>query len=161
VTSAPSRLLAALAVTVCATAWVGGLVLAPSLARHVDDPRGAALAAAVLYTAGTVVCHQVTTRSFHIEGVRMPVCARCAGLYAGAAAGMLLWWGTRRRQAARLWMTAPVAALALVAVPTALTWGAAMVGLWDPGNLTRAVAALPLGLVTGTLVTAAISGDLQ
>ena len=48
---------------------------------------GAALA---VYAAGHLVCHQRTERSFASCGYQWPVCGRCAGLYMGAAAGVLM-----------------------------------------------------------------------
>ena len=46
------------------------------------------LARCSCYAAGSIVCHQIPERSFHIAGVQLPVCARCTGLYAGALAGV-------------------------------------------------------------------------
>src|SRR5262249_27810059 len=39
----------------------------------------------VVYGVGAVVCHQRPDRSFHMWTVALPVCARCLGIYAGAA----------------------------------------------------------------------------
>jgi hypothetical protein len=39
----------------------------------------------VVYRIGSVVCHQRPERSFHLFAVQMPVCARCTGIYVGAA----------------------------------------------------------------------------
>src|SRR5438552_2016659 len=38
-----------------------------------------------VYAIGSLVCHQLPERSFHLESVPLPVCARCTGIYAGAA----------------------------------------------------------------------------
>src|SRR5688572_17408563 len=73
-----------------ATLWVGALVAAPSAAAQTTNPVATSLAAAV-YLAGSNVCHQRAERSFHLDGVRMPVCARCTGLYLGGALGVLAW----------------------------------------------------------------------
>src|SRR5262245_8646685 len=48
--------------------------------------------AAVMYGIGSLVCHQRPERSVHLFGVQMPVCARCLGIYAGAAAAAALLW---------------------------------------------------------------------
>ena len=153
-------LVPALLVTAVVIGWVAGLVIAPGLGAQPGHPATTVFAVTV-YTAGALVCHQAPERSFHLNGVRLPVCARCAGLYAGAAFGMLLWWGVRTRPATRRLADAALPMLALVAVPTAVTWASAMLGLWDPGNLTRAVAALPLGAAVGAVVTATVSGELR
>jgi hypothetical protein len=43
-----------------------------------------------VYGTGSVVCHQLPERSFHVWGAQMPVCARCAGIYLGAAIAALV-----------------------------------------------------------------------
>lgn len=145
--------------TLAGLLWAGLVWTAPALAAA-EAPAALAVAG-VTYTVGALVCHQQPERSFHLGGVRAPVCARCAGLYTGLALGLLAWWGSRRRVwgAARganaaLW-------LALAAAPTAVTWAAAFAGLWDPDNLTRALVAGPLGLVGGSLVAAVTAGELE
>jgi hypothetical protein len=37
------------------------------------------------YLVGNLLCHQRPERSFFLWGSQMPVCARCLGIYAGAA----------------------------------------------------------------------------
>src|SRR5207248_1619105 len=58
-----------IAVTAGTTLWVMGLFLMP----------------AALFPLGRHICHQRPTRSFFVHGQQMPVCARCTGLYVGAA----------------------------------------------------------------------------
>lgn len=38
---------------------------------------------------GYAVCHQIDARSFHLGDHRLPLCARCSGMYLGAAIGLL------------------------------------------------------------------------
>jgi uncharacterized membrane protein len=95
--------------------------------------------AAAVYAAGSNICHQRSERSFHIGGHKMPVCARCTGLYVSAAAAPL----TARR--ARL-------ILLVAALPTALTWGLEYAGVMPFSNAARALAALPLGFAAAWLV---------
>ena len=119
---------------------------------------------AFLYAAGGVICHQLSERSFFLDGRQLPVCARCTGLYVSGAAGFLAWsiW-----KAARGWRTfhvSPRAALVIVivaALPTALSYLTGVTGLWDGSNLTRAVLAVPLGLSAGAVVAAVATKDLR
>jgi hypothetical protein len=65
--------------------WALLLPLVPFVAsRPHATPIGAALLIAV-YAIGGVICHQLPERSYHLWTAQMPVCARCAGIYAGAA----------------------------------------------------------------------------
>ncbi|PWH18407.1 MAG: hypothetical protein DDG60_00510 [Anaerolineae bacterium] len=38
---------------------------------------------------GYAVCHQLDERSFHVDSHRLPLCARCSGMYLGAVLGIL------------------------------------------------------------------------
>jgi uncharacterized membrane protein len=131
------RARAVLALGACV--WVVGLVLAPRL----------------LFPAGRFICHQRPERSFFVNGTQMPVCARCTGLYAGAALAAPL----------ALILAAPLAGvraryfLALAAFPTALTWALEFAGLVPFSNAARFVAALPLGFAAAWLVLGALSDD--
>jgi uncharacterized membrane protein len=61
------------------------LPLAPSLAsRPHASPAGTVVIVAV-YGIGSLICHQLPERSFRLWTAQMPVCARCAGIYFGAA----------------------------------------------------------------------------
>jgi uncharacterized membrane protein len=97
------------------------------------------------YAFGSLMCHQRPERSFYIDAAQLPVCARCFGLYAGAALGVLV---------RGLTPTAPgLRTIVLTAaVPTAITWTSEVLGLWSPTNLTRFVAALPLGAAVAVTV---------
>ena len=117
---------------IAAALWMAALVLAP----------------AVIFPAGTLICHQRPERSFFVHGQQMPVCARCTGLYLGAAiagplallAAMPLASGRARRL------------LVAAAVPTALTWTLEVAGLAPMSNAWRFAAALPLGFAAAWLV---------
>ena len=99
----------------------------------------------------------------------MPVCARCTGLYLGGALGVLAWAmiagvranTSRRAKELATRLVRPRTILIIAAVPTIITLTTATLGLWDPGNVTRAVLALPLGLAIGSVVSAAAAGDLR
>jgi uncharacterized membrane protein len=114
-------------------------------AGHFGGASGYPLAA-VVYGLGSLVCHQRPDRSFELWASQMPVCARCAGIYAGAAltaaVALVL---VRDRGPARL-------ALALAVLPSASTlvyeWTTGVV----PGNWTRAIAGAPIGAVVAWLV---------
>lgn len=113
---------------------------------------------ALIYLAGSFVCHQLPERSFHISGTQLPVCARCTGLYLGAAVGMVALLATPA-----LTLSFPRVRLVLLtsAIPTVVTLATAWLGLWDPGNVVRAALALPLGITVGAIVTAVLVRRLR
>ncbi|MFN8062678.1 MAG: DUF2085 domain-containing protein [Vicinamibacterales bacterium] len=148
------------AVLVAATlvVWCAALVAAPVVAARAGTggPVGPAVGATTVYLAGRLVCHQRPTRSFHLAGHQLPVCARCCGLYLGAAAGAVL-AAARRRVASDdrrrlLW-------LAAAAIPTAASLAVEWSGVAAPANLTRALLALPLGAVAAWTFTVAACAD--
>lgn len=63
-----------------AAGWGCALLAAPFLPAALS---------AVVYLSGSVVCHQLADRSYHVGGAQLPVCARCIGVYWGLAAGLL------------------------------------------------------------------------
>ena len=133
--------------------WLAAILLAP---LALASSHGVlSVGAACTYAAGSRICHQRPERSFSIHGRPMPVCARCTGIYAGAALagplGLLLAsvWSSRR---ARL-------AAALAALPTVISWSLEFAGLIHPSNLVRAVLGVPLGFMLAWLVVGALSGD--
>lgn len=79
--------------TVTATMVVG----APWLATH-----GYPVVAAVIYQVFSPLCHQVPSRSFHLDGAPFAVCARCTGVYFGAAIGLLVYPIGRRIDAGKM-----------------------------------------------------------
>ncbi len=111
---------------------------------------GAPYLAAAGYSAITLaivlffspVCHQDPVRSFWLFGGPVAVCARCLGIYLGAAAGA--WVSAPRR--ILLWGFLLFAALNLADV---LTEAAAWHGNW---KLTRFLLGGLLGLTAGSLV---------
>ena len=136
-----------------AAAWLLLLAAAPFLTTP---------AAGVLYAAGALICHQLPERSFHLQGIQLPVCARCIGLYGGAAAGSVAGAMTiARRWLARRpllwtrsmkWLATGVAATPTLAT-FALEWGFG----WPMSNGVRAVAALPLGFAVAFVVVSALA----
>jgi len=138
-------------VVVGVVGWATALVAAPYLLTHPEPATSAAFAATGTYLAASLVCHQLPERSFHPWGRKLPVCARCAGLYGGALGGLLLVpWpaGARRTRAV----------IAAAAIPTAATFLLESVGVWDPGNAIRFAAALPLGASVAWFVASAARG---
>ena len=144
-------------------AWVLMLVLVPFLLAHETGGREVRAASAATYLLGSLICHQRPDRSFRPWGVQMPVCARCAGLYLGAAVGTLL-AGVRRpagRGTARTALRAIRMMVLAAAVPTGATWLGEAVGWLVFSGGVRAAAAVPLGAAVTWVVSLVIRGELE
>jgi uncharacterized membrane protein len=68
-----------------AASWAVLLFVATCAASRADGSWWTRAGAAAVYIVGNVICHQQPERSFHLWATTMPVCARCAGIYLGAA----------------------------------------------------------------------------
>ena len=140
-------------------AWAVLLVAVPFAASqpHVS-PMAAALIAGV-YAVGSLVCHQLPERSYHLWAAQMPVCARCTGIYLGAMLGAL---GARPLRALGARALRHSRALLVAAVtPTLVT----LVYEWTtgdmPSHLIRAAAGIPMGLIAAWLVVAAADNQVN
>ena len=137
------------ALAAAALVWVALLIAAPLLPVP---------AAAIAYAAGSLLCHQLAERSFHLQSFQLPVCARCFGLYAGGAVGAFALAaggaadGGWRLVRGRRWTITGIAALPTL-VTVGLEWGAG----WPISNMTRAIAGAPLGAVVAYIVAGALA----
>ncbi len=135
---------------VLTTAWMAFLVTGPFLPGTVG---------AVLYGIGSLICHQIPERSFYLAGFQLPVCARCLGIYVGAAAGAAVVWMRSgaalnilpAASATRRWLAVGIAA------PTVVTVALEAAGMWYPSNVTRAVAGFPVGGFVALVVVSALA----
>jgi uncharacterized membrane protein len=143
--------------------WAALLVAAPFLASR---PHASRLASALIigvYGIGSLVCHQLPERSYHLWTAQMPVCARCAGIYFGAVLGALGAWTLRSFPLLRSWQVLRRArvALALAVAPTVLT----LIYEWTRGDMPshaiRAAAGVPIGVVVAWLVVAAADNQVN
>jgi uncharacterized membrane protein len=135
-----------------AVLWLASILIAPRVLS--SSHRALAAGAACVYLTGGFVCHQRPERSFRLAGRQMPVCARCTGLYAAAAvAAPIALLAASAFGAARARRIALVAAL-----PTIVTWSIEHFGFVQLSNMTRFVAALPLGFAVAWLIMSEVRG---
>ena len=98
------------------------------------------------------LCHQLDSRCLKVDARAVAVCARCAGLYLGGLAGLLLAAGAivgRGREPRPIW-------LAIAFAPTLVDAGLPWVGLSGLGNGPRLLLALPAGLMAGVFLAIGI-----
>ena len=124
--------------------WMGAIVGAPVALAH-----GYGGMAMVIYKGFSPLCHQISERSFHVEGHAFAVCARCTGIYAGFAAGLIFYplirSLTRTDTPARKWLFVAV-------VPLFLDWLLGLTGIWANTHLSRFLTGAILGGVCALFV---------
>jgi uncharacterized membrane protein len=128
--------------------WTASLVAAAFVAAR---PHAGSLSHAFAmaeYAAGSLVCHQRPERSFHMWGVQLPVCARCTGIYVGAACAS---FAPARRRVSR-----PAILLLAAAAPALLT----LVFEWTTGQTPSNVIRAATGFLVGAAVMAVLRGEL-
>lgn len=77
------------------------------------------------------MCHRLPERSLVVGGALMPVCSRCAGIFAGLAAGALI---ARPRLAMPVWRVILGIAAALMAADV-ITQDLGLHPVWHPARL--------------------------
>jgi uncharacterized membrane protein len=129
--------------------WALALPLAPFAVVQTESVHAWYAFAFGVYAFGSLVCHQLPTRSFHLWSVPLPVCARCTGIYLGAAIAAVV-ASRRSRQVASgtFWRSA----LIIAAMPTAATLGYEWMTAQPPANWIRASTGVPLGAVVALIV---------
>jgi hypothetical protein len=171
-----------------ALVWAVLIVAVPYLASRAHTSASAGVLILGVYGLGSLICHQLPERSYHLWAAQMPVCARCAGIYFGAACGALAstfvpamgYWKSRnatdprpvRPEARSLDDRSNQKAhpgslrnarvlLGLAAVPTVVT----LLYEWSTGDMPshamRAAAGVPIGLVVAWLVVAAADNQVN
>jgi len=138
----------AAALTIVAALWTLVILITPIAAARAQLPWAVLFA----YQLGALICHQRPERSFHLAGMQMPVCARCFGLYAAGAAGLLIAWAAGRGGPPRQSRAVLAAAALPIAISVALEWA----GVIATTNLFRMMTALPLGLAAGFVAVASL-----
>ena len=127
-----------------ALALVGLIIIAPLAVAHDHEAAGQ-----TIYRAFATVCHQIPGRSFYLAGHPLAVCARCTGLYAGLAAGMLLFPLVRSLRStetpARHW-------LFIAGAPMVIDFSLSLFGIWQNTHLSRFVTGALLGAVAAFFI---------
>lgn len=137
-----------------AVAWAIALPLTP-LAASRPHPGIALFGFAYgAYAIGSVICHQIPARSFHLWSAPLPVCARCTGIYLGAAITAIA--GVRLTPHAMDGVDARTALFRRVLLLAVLPTAATLVYEWTtgvtPANVVRALAGAPIGAAVAWII---------
>lgn len=88
---------------------------------------------------GSAVCHQMVERSFIIQGIQTPLCARCTGIEAGFLFGWLFLILFHRKYGNQPFSLAGILLAALCFVPIGIDGGGSYIGLLKSNNFRRVV----------------------
>lgn len=108
---------------------------------------------------GYAVCHQIPERSFHLDGLPLPLCARCTGTFLGALLGFTMIFIRRRTRGANVPRFSILALLALFFVlwtvdglNSYLTLLGDLPHLYEPHNVLRLTTGMLLGIAMSNLI---------
>ena len=101
---------------------------------------------------GSAVCHQMAERSFIWGEGRMPLCARCTGIYLGVVLAFCLLFFKKRMQAGKPFSRAEALLTAIAVLPVGVDGVSSYLGFWKSSQLMR--------VLTGSLVGTIVPGFL-
>jgi uncharacterized membrane protein len=126
------------AISATAASFVVLLVLVAPVAAatgHTEIAHG-------IYRAFSALCHQLPERSYFLDGHKLAVCSRCAGIYAGFALTLLAYPLLRSLRTtavpARKW-------LVLATLPLLIDFSLPFFGLWENTHTSRLITGFLLG----------------
>ena len=129
-------------------AWTLMIVLAPiAKANNFES------ISAPIYKSFGFICHQMDSRSFHIENHPFAVCARCFGVYFGLFLGFVIYPMFRKIEEIeplpRFW-------LFLAMIPIGIDWALGIFGIWENTHLSRFLTGLILGTACAVFIVPAL-----
>lgn len=101
---------------------------------------------------GSAVCHQMAERSFIWGNGKMPLCARCTGIYIGVFFALCIFLWKKRLEGNRPFFTKQIFLMLLCIIPMAADGFCSYIGLWESNQLLR--------ILTGSLIGAVVPGLL-
>ena len=128
--------------------WAAAIVAAP-----VAKANGLVSVSSPLYHFFSFICHQISERSFRVEGEQFAVCSRCFGVYFGLLFGFAIYPLWRNiveiEPLPRVW-------LFLSLIPISVDWSLTIFGIWENTHLSRFVTGLILGVACATYIVPAL-----
>lgn len=128
--------------------WVLAIVASP-----IAKANGLVAISSPFYHFFSFICHQISARSFHVEGEPFGVCSRCFGVYFGLLFGFAIYplWRniTEIEPLPRFW-------LFLSLIPISVDWSLTIFGIWENTHLSRFITGLILGVACATFIVPAL-----
>lgn len=129
-------------------AWCFLILLAP-----ISQINGVQNISAPLYNFFSYLCHQQSSRSFHIAEHQFAVCSRCFGVYFGLFFGFIIYPFFRKVEEIeplpRVW-------LFLAMIPIGIDWTLGVFGIRENTHLSRFTTGLILGAACAVYIVPAL-----
>lgn len=128
--------------------WIFVILLAPLAAENNWTNVSAAI-----YKIFSFLCHQMPSRSFHIENHAFAVCSRCFGIYFGLLCGFILYFFIRNIEEIepipRVW-------LFLALIPIGTDWALTAFDIWENTHFSRFLTGMILGITCAIYIVPAL-----
>jgi len=97
-----------------------------------------------VYSAGDRLCHQISDRSFFINGNQMPFCSRCTAIWLGLAIGLgfMVFYKVELNEKFIFFLIFSI-------IPIGIDGFGQLFGFWQSTNIIRVLTGLLIGLVCG------------
>ncbi len=100
-----------------------------------------------VYKAGDKLCHQLSSRSFFINGNQMPFCARCSAIWIGLTISVAFMLFYRIKLDEKFLFI-----LILGIIPIAIDGLGQLFSLWESSNLVRVLTGGLIGVISGIAI---------
>ena len=128
--------------------WVFVILLAPFA-----EANGLTYISGPIYKFFSFLCHQIPSRSFHVENHAFAVCTRCFGVYSGLLLGFIIYPFFRRIEEIeplpRVW-------LFLALVPMGIDWSLGFFEIWENTAFSRFITGMILGVACAIFIIPAL-----
>lgn len=128
--------------------WVFLILLAP--VAEANDLTGVSNP---VYSFFSYICHQIPSRSFHLENHAFAVCSRCFGVYLGLLSGFVIYPLLRSindtEPLPRFWLFAAM-------IPIGVDWLLGIFDIWENTHVSRFITGLILGAACAVYIIPAL-----
>ena len=106
----------------------------------------------ILERIGSAICHQMAERSFIFDGMQMPLCARCTGIYTGVFLAFCFFFLKKRMGNSKPFSMPQTILTAAAVLPVGIDGVGSYLGFWESSQFLR--------ILTGSIVGAVLPGFL-
>lgn len=128
--------------------WVFLILLAP-----ISEATGLTSVSNPVYAFFSYICHQIPSRSFHLENHAFAVCSRCFGVYFGLLLGFVVYPLFRSvyetEPLPRFWLFAAM-------IPIGIDWLLGVFDIWENTHVSRFITGLILGAACAVYIIPAL-----